>query len=119
MFLREKKLNKEINNYNIIELIYSGVGFSVIVEHPIKNNKVSGKIVKLSKKQFKKKYKKIKKCKYEPISEELKKEIIDNFNRDKLGILNYTEDYIEQDKLRERKKLTEEEIEINKLIYKD
>ena len=119
MFLRGKQLNED-NSYDIIEIISSGVGYSIIVEHPIvEGKKVTGKIIKLSKKQFKKKYKKIKNCNFEPLNEEIKKEIIDNFETDKIGILHYSEEYVENSKLNEIKQQTDAEIARNRKILAD
>ena len=100
----------KVDREEIVELIYSGTGFCIIVDqretlnHP--GNDPVGRILRFGKKDLKRNYKKIKSehktVLVEPLSEEMKEEIINTFEVDKIGILNYTEDYVEHKKYLER-----------------
>jgi len=102
--------NKQ-DSEDVIELISSGSGFCIIIDQKQtlkdKNQNPSGRILRYGKKTLKKKYNRIKnenskKIKFR-ISEERKEQILELFNTDKIGLLNYSSDYIERDKLERRK----------------
>jgi hypothetical protein len=104
MFLVNKS-----NNEEVIELIYSGAGFCIVIDQEdslLAGNPV-GRIVRYGKKELKKKFKKIKPehkyVKMKPINEEQKVQTIETFNVDKIGIMTYTEDYIEKNKYLDRR----------------
>ena len=118
MFLQAKK-EDDTGYKEVIEIIHSGVGFSLVVEHNSTTDVIKGRIIKLSKKQFKKGFKKLKKHNYTPIDSEFKKELIEAFELDKIGLIHYTEDYIENNKKDEIKKQTEADINRNRKILAD
>ena len=97
--------NKQ-NNEEVVELIYSEQGVVIVIDQAdtIKSNQPVGRIIKKGKKQFKKDFKKASEryIKMEPIDDERKQEVINTFITDKIGILKYTEDYIETNKKYDR-----------------
>lgn len=83
---------------DIIELLYSDNNACVIVSYKNTIDLPKGSIIKGSKKYLKNSYKKASDKIIKniiPISEEFRKDIIDTYTRDKIGITLYTEDYIE------------------------
>jgi len=114
MFFVNKRDNKDV-----IELIYNGVGFCIVIdqEMTLESGNPVGRILKYGKKELKKHYKKLKnghKSILMPeVSEENKEMIIEEFETDKIGIMQYTEEYIENKKYLDRqeeiKKQTEAE----------
>jgi hypothetical protein len=107
------------NNNEVIELIYSGVGFCIVIdqEETLNSNDKNpfGKILKYGKKELKKHFRKIKNnhkiVHIQPISEEMKKHVIDSFEVDKIGLLQYTEDYIENKKQLDRQEEIQKQTE--------
>jgi hypothetical protein len=105
------------NNDEVIELIYSGPGFCIVIdqEESLNSENPVGKIIKYGKKELKKHYRKLKNnhkyVKMEPISEEMKEYIIESFEVDKIGILEYTEDYIENQKFLDRQEEIQKQTE--------
>lgn len=103
MFFVSKKDKDEI-----VELVHSGAGFCIVVDQreTIENKNPIGRILKYGKKDLKRNFRKIKEnhrsIKVEPLTQEAKKHIIETFENDKIGIMNYTEDYIENNKLLDR-----------------
>ena len=98
------------NSSEVIELISSGAGYCIVIDQEdtlmSENKNHCGRIIKTGKKELKKAYKKIKDTspliKMKPIEEELKNVIIDQFNTDKVGILEYSEEYVESKKYLDR-----------------
>ena len=106
MFLINKK-----DKTDVIELIDSGPGYCIIIQQKesLKTKNPIGKIIKKSKKELKKDYKKLKDNDKRILfraTKEQKEVILETFETDKIGILQYTEDYINYHKRKER----EEEI---------
>lgn len=107
----------------VIELIHSEPGTCIIIdqEETLSTGTPTGRILKIGKRELKKEFNKcsnknIKRyVKVKPLSDEEKKNIIETFNTDKIGILKYTEDYINGSNKLDRKeyfeKLTDEEYE--------
>ena len=114
MFYVDKK-----NHDNVVELIHSEQGVVIVIdqEDTIAKGRPVGRIIKKGKKEFKKQYKKIKNNSklvlMEPISEAEKDELLNMFETDKVGILRYTEDYVDSkmhlDRLEEINSMNEEE----------
>lgn len=113
----------KIDREEIIELVYSGQGFCIIVDqketlgHP--ENNPTGRILRLGKKDLKRNYKKIKQehktVLVAPLGEAMKEQIIETFELDKIGILTYTEDYIESKKYLDRKEEIEKQTEADRI----
>jgi hypothetical protein len=107
------------NKQDIIELIYSDEKASVVVSQKdtLENGTPTGKIIRETKKELKKRYKKIKAdhklVKVQPVSDEDFDMIMETYKRDRYGILQHTENYIEKDKrldyLEYHKNLSEED----------
>ena len=91
---------------DIKELLHSEPDFIIVLDKGKDIENPFGRVIKNNKKTFKRSYKKYKNKnkKVKETSPEEKKEIVNEILRDKIGILEYTEDYIEQRKLQERKK---------------
>ena len=109
------KSNKE----EIVELIHSGDGFCIVIDQietlASKDKNTVGKILRFSKKELKKKFRKIadghKMVMLLPIDDTMKKQVIDTFNTDQVGILDYTEDYIENQKYLDKQEEIEKQTE--------
>jgi len=89
---------------DVIELISSGQGYCIVIDQKdtLEAMKPIGRVLKYSKKEFKKRYKKLKDnhklIQIPKLNEEDKAFIIEEIERDKIGILQYTEDYVERKK---------------------
>ena len=102
-------INKS-NNEEVVELIYSGAGFCIVIdqESTLETEGLNpvGKVLKYGKKELKKNFRKIKfnhkNVKMEPVNETQKSQVIETFETDKIGIMDYTDDYIENHKFLER-----------------
>ena len=98
-------INKR-NKQEVVELIHSEAGTIIVVDQQetLKNGTPVGRIIRKGKKEFKKDYKKAstKFVQVDPINEHQKKEIVEQFTNDKIGILSYTEDYVESFKNHDR-----------------
>lgn len=113
------KSNKE----EIVELIYSGVGFCIVIdqEESLKSEDKNpfGKVLRQGKKEFKKKFRKLKQdhksILIEPINQTMKEQVIETFNTDKIGIMDYSEDYIENQKNLDRKEEIEKQTEADRV----
>jgi len=111
------------DNEDVIELIYSGIGFCIVIDQQETLKSESklpyGRIIKHGKKELKKKYKKLKdNSKYiliDPIDEYRKQEVINTFETDKIGILEYTEDYIENQKLLDKAEEIQKQSEADRI----
>ena len=99
------------NNEEVVELIYSEQGIVIVIdqEETLRSGEHFGKIVKEGKKQFKKSFRKAtpKVIKMEPTPEEIKQTIIDEFLTNKIGVIKYTDEYVEHNKLLERREYFE------------
>ena len=102
-------VNKQ-DREEVVELIYSGVGFCIVIDQiqtlESKEQNPVGKILRHGKKDFKKLFKKIKSdnraVKMKLLTESQKEQVIETFETDKIGILDYSEDYIENQKYLDR-----------------
>jgi hypothetical protein len=107
LFYVNKKDKEEV-----LELIHSETGVCIVVDQQdtLMSGNPVGRIIRKGKKQFKKDYKKAspKFVKVEPTNEHQKNEILEQFKTDKIGILNYTEDYVESYKKFDRKEYFED-----------
>lgn len=98
-------MNKQ-NRDDIIELLYSDSGACVIVSQieTLEDGQPSGRIIRKSKKELKKTYKKtnIKNVKVPPISDDIKQEIVNTFINDRSELLDNTKEYIAKRNLKNR-----------------
>lgn len=98
-------MNKQ-NRDDIIELLYSDSGACVIVSQieTLEDGQPSGRIIRKSKKELKKTYKKtnIKNVKVSPISDDIKQEIVNTFINDRSELLDNTKEYIAKRNLKDR-----------------
>jgi hypothetical protein len=107
----------------VVELIYSGVGFCIVIDQTeTLNNKDGnpvGKILKYGKKELKKHFKKVKAdnkaVKIEPINDTMKEQTIETFEIDKIGIMEYTEDYVENKKYLDRQEEIAKQTEADRI----
>ncbi len=98
------------NNEEVIELIYSGTGFCIVIDQKAtlesKDRNPVGKVLKYGKKELKKHFRKVKAnhkiVLIEAINDTMKAQVIETFETDKIGIMDYTEDYIEDKKYLDR-----------------
>lgn len=117
MFYIKKSDSKEI-----VELIYSGNGFCIIIDQRetllSEDKNPIGRILRYGKKEFKKHYRKIKpdhkNVLIKPIKDEIKEQIISTFDTDRIGIMYYTEEYIDNNKYLERKREIERQTEADR-----
>ena len=109
------------NNDEVVELIYSGTGFCLVIdqEDTLKAGNPVGRIVRYGKKELKRNYKKIKAdhkyVKMEPIDEDRKAQTIEQFDTDKVGIMTYTEDYVDNQKHLDRMEEIEKQTEADRV----
>jgi len=95
----------------VIELIYSEPGICIIIdqEETLSTGTPTGRILKIGKRDLKRNFKKCsgkniqKYVKVKKLGTEEKKNIIETFTTDKIGLLNYTEDYIDGSNKLDRK----------------
>jgi len=105
------------NREDIVELLYSDADVCILVSHleTKQNKEPSGRVVRKSKKELKKTYRKINQSKVElpPVMESLKSTIIDTFLNVKNEILDNTKEYIDKQNYNLRKEyfdsMTEDE----------
>lgn len=115
-------VNKQ-DRQDVIELIYSGTGFCIVIDQQqtleTADKNPQGKILKYGKKELKKYFRKVKPdnkiVQMNPISDEMKQQVIDTFETDKIGLMLYTEDYIENDKYLSRKEEIEKQTEADRV----
>jgi len=109
-------MNKS-NREDVIELLYSDSGACVIVSQSetLESGKASGRIIRKSKKELKKDYKKAspKYIKVNPVPEDMRDDIINIFIKDRTDILDNTEEYIQKKAYEQRQEyfasITEQE----------
>ena len=107
----------------IVELIYSGSGFCIVIDQietlQSDDKNPVGKILKYGKKELKKYFKKIKAehkaVLIEPINDTMKQQVISTFDTDKVGIMNYTEDYVDNKRYLDRKEEIEKQTEADRV----
>lgn len=107
----------------VVELIHSGAGFCIVIDQQetlnSKEKNPVGKILKHGKKELKKHYRKVKadnKVVLMPeTNDTMKAQVIETFEIDKIGILQYTEDYVENSKYLERKEEIEKQTEADRI----
>ena len=115
MFLVNKSDNEEV-----IELIYSGTGFCIVVDQidTLEAGNPIGRIIRTGKKVLKKNYKKLKLghrlILINSTTEDQKDKIIETFETDKIGILQYTEEYIDKSKYLDRIEETKNQSEADR-----
>ncbi len=111
------------NNEDVVELIYSGTGFCIVIDQistleNMDKNPV-GKILKYGKKELKKHFRKVKEnhkiVLMSPVNETQKNQVIETFETDKIGIMAYTEDYVENQKYLERQEEIEKQTEADRI----
>lgn len=93
------------NNKDVIELLYSDNDMVVIItQEAVIKGEITGKVIKINKKELKKKYKKApnRLIKIKPLNKYQKEELLGKIITDKEGIINYTEDYIYEKEMIER-----------------
>ena len=109
------------NNEEVVELIYSGPGFCLVIdqEDTLKAGNPVGRIIRIGKKELKKSYKKLKEThkyvKMEAVSEDMKQQTIETFDTDKIGIMSYTEDYVDNKKHLDRMEEIEKQTEADRV----
>lgn len=111
------------NNNEVVELIYSGAGFCIVIDQESTMNSTDknpvGKILKYGKKDLKKNFRKVKYnhkiILMSPINETQKEQVIETFKTDKIGIMDYTEDYVENQKHLDRIEEIEKQTEADRV----
>ena len=111
------------NNEEVVELIYSGAGFCIVIDQETtidsEDKNPVGKILKYGKKDLKKNFRKIKASHkivlMKAVNETQKNQVIETFETDKIGIMDYTEDYVENQKYIDRQEEIEKQTEADRV----
>jgi len=104
--------NKETKE--IVYLVKSDSKKTIIFEYNEDGKTSGGKILSYTKKEFKKKYIKDKKCNFEKPEENMVQTIIQDYETNQYAYDNNFEDYIEDRKYQERKEAIEKQTEADR-----
>jgi hypothetical protein len=105
--------NKETKQ--VVLVVKSDSKKTIIFEYNNKGITNGGKILDLSKTEFKKHYVKYKKCKFLEPDENMIKTILDDYETNKYAYENNFEEYIEDIKYQERKEAIEKQTEADRI----
>jgi len=109
MFYKNKETKK------IVFLVHSDSRRTIVFEYNEEGLTTGGIIMDYTKREFKKKYIKFKKCSFTPPEENAKKLILDDYERNRYAYDNNFDEYIEDKKYKDRQEEIERQTEADRI----